>query len=66
MKRDDYIGLVLCVGFGLWWALFPNSVIKFYTWFHHGRVSLPKQSAVRVVGVLWIASVLAVAIHALR
>jgi hypothetical protein len=66
MKHDDYIGLVPYVGFGLWWVLFPNSVIKFYTWFGRRRVSLPKQSAVRVLGVLWIALVLAVEIYALR
>lgn len=52
MKRGDYIGLIVCVGYGLWMLLLPNSVLKFYKWFHRGRGSLPKQSVVRVVGAL--------------
>ncbi len=66
MEREDYIGLAICVGFGLWWVLLPNSVIKFYTWFHGGRVPLPKQFVIRPAGGLWIALVLAVTMFALK
>jgi len=66
MKLSDCIGLGMCVGFGLWWVLLPNSVVRFYTWFHHGRVKLPRVSTVRLVGGLWIALVLAITIFSLR
>jgi len=64
MNRGDYIGLAVFGSFGLWWLLFPNSVIRFYTWFHGGRVSLPRQVAIRVLGGLWIALVLAITMFA--
>jgi succinate-acetate transporter protein len=66
MKPEDYIGLTVFVGFGLWWVLFPNSVIRFYGWFHRGKVSMPRQSAVRMLGALWIAFVLGVTLYALK
>ncbi len=60
MKRGDYIGLVVFVEFGLWWVLFPKTVIRFYERFHRRRVALPKYSAIRVIGLLWVALVLAI------
>jgi hypothetical protein len=65
-EASDYIGLIVFVGFGLWWVLFPNSVIRFYEWFHRRKISAPKQSIVRIVGVLWIALVLWVTLHAVK
>ena len=66
MKLSDYIGLGVFVGFGLWWVLLPNSVVRFYTWFHRGRIRLPRPSLVRLVGGLWIALVLAITIFSAR
>jgi len=63
MNLSDYIALILFAGFGLWWLLFPNSVIRFYTWFHRGRISIPRNlMIIRVAGGLWIALVLVVTI----
>jgi len=42
------------MGFGLWWIVFPASVIGFYTRFHKGRVKTPGAFAVRLTGVLWV------------
>jgi hypothetical protein len=66
MKAQDYLGLILFVGFGLWWVLFPNSVIRFYQWFHGGKVSVRKPLMVRVVGVLWIVMVLGVTLYQVK
>ena len=66
MKPQDYIGLIVFVGFGLWWVLFPISVIRFYEWFHRGKASIPKPSIVRTAGVLWIALVLGLTLHAIK
>ena len=54
MKLSDYLGYALAVEFGLWLAVFPASVIDFYTWFHKGRVRMPGAFAVRLTGALWI------------
>ena len=45
---------VLAVSFGLWWVIFPVSVIRFYTWFHGGKVKMPKPSGVRIAGAVWL------------
>jgi len=66
MKPNDYLGLAVCVGFGLWWVLFPNSVIRFYPWFHRRKMSMPRPLVVRAVGLLWIALVLGVTLHGLK
>ena len=49
MKTENYLGLTLSVGFGLWWALFPNGVIRFYEWFHRRKMSTPKPLAIRTL-----------------
>jgi succinate-acetate transporter protein len=66
MRSQDYLGLTVFVGFGLWWALFPNSVIRFYLRFLPGRVPTPNPLTVRIVGVLWVVLVLGVTLHRLR
>ena len=62
MKLSDYLGFALAVGFGLWWVVFPASVIGFYTWFHKGRVKTLSAFAVRLTGVLWILLVTSVVV----
>jgi hypothetical protein len=54
MKPSDYFGFAAALGFGLWWLAFPASVISFYSWFHRGRVVMPKTSGVRMAGALWV------------
>ena len=44
---------VIFGGFGLWWALFPNSVIRFYKWFHNGKVKMASPKAIRIIGIIW-------------
>jgi hypothetical protein len=66
MKPSDYLGFALSVGFGLWWAVFPRSVVSFYTWFHRGRVKMPGIFLVRLVGVLWILMVFIVTVISFR
>jgi hypothetical protein len=63
MKAQDYLGLTLFVGFGLWWVLFPNSVIRFYQWLHRGKVSVRKPLMIRVLGVVWLVMVLGVTLY---
>jgi hypothetical protein len=66
MKAQGYLGLAVIVGFGLWWVLSPNSVIRFYQWFHREQVSVPKPLMIRVVGVLWIVLVLGVTLYQVK
>lgn len=54
MKLSDYLGFGLTLGFGLWWLVFPKSVIKFYTWFHRGEAKMPGTFGIRIAGMLWI------------
>jgi hypothetical protein len=62
MKPSDYIGFGCCFTFGLWWLLFPRSVIGFYTWFHSGRAKMPGTLGVRLSGAVWVAVVFGVLI----
>lgn len=66
MKNSDIIGLLLVVGFGLWWAILPNNVIRFYTWFHSRSkwYAAPKPIAVRIIGIIFVAWVLFLYIQA--
>ena len=60
MRPSDYLGFGASFGFGLWWLLFPRSVIGFYTWFHGGRARIPGTFGVRLCGALLVALVFAV------
>jgi hypothetical protein len=45
--------------FGLWWAIAPRSVIRFYAWFHQRRlkrkpVPMPSLLVVRISGIVWV------------
>ncbi|PYJ96016.1 MAG: hypothetical protein DME23_22035 [Verrucomicrobia bacterium] len=54
MKLNDCLGFGLLIGFGLWWLIFPKSVVGFYSWFHRGGVRMPNSTGFRLVGALWI------------
>ena len=56
IQIQDIVGLVLAISFGLWWILFPQSVIDFYARFHPARVAKPL--GVRMLGALWVAFVI--------
>jgi hypothetical protein len=58
----DILGLLPFISFGFWFVLFPNSVIKFYTWFHKGKARKYKPSAVRILGVVWLLLILGIEI----
>jgi hypothetical protein len=60
MQTSEYIGFAAFLSFGLWWLVFPRSVIAFYTRFHRGAVRMPPASGVRIAGALWIALVIIV------
>jgi succinate-acetate transporter protein len=66
MRAQDSFGLIAFAAFGLWWVLFPKSVISFYRRFHRGKISSPKPVAIRVVGALWVALVLAMILYRAR
>jgi hypothetical protein len=56
MKLEEILGGAPFFAFGLWWLLAPRSVIRFYARFHKSHnIVLPKESAVRVAGALWLA-----------
>ena len=50
---DTIVPYLFFAGFGIWWAIFPKSVIKFYTWFHKGKVKMPKPNVIRIIGIAW-------------
>ena len=60
MAVSDVIGFAAAFGFGLWCLLLPHTVIRFYTWFHRGKVSMPPQRGVRLAGAMWLTLVAAV------
>ena len=60
MKPYDYVGVFFCIGFGLCYIVMPHKVIRFYEWFHSGKVKMPQPFGVRLAGVIWILLVLAV------
>ena len=60
MTTSDAVGSSFVIAFGLWWILLPNSVIRFYTWFHRGELKLPAVRGVRLAGAIWLIVVVAV------
>jgi hypothetical protein len=65
MSASDIGGLVLFSSFGMWWALAPRSVVRFYSWFHKGSTSRLTPEArsfriVRILGLLWVVLVITV------
>jgi hypothetical protein len=66
MRTSDYVGFGFLVGFGLWWLIFPRSVIRLYTSFHRGTVALPRTGGIRIAGAIWMAIVVFGAFTLLR
>ena len=54
MTTSDSLPFVAFISFGVWWLAFPQSVIRFYAWFHKGKIKLPQPAAVRAIGAGWI------------
>lgn len=54
MSAKDIFPFGLLIGFGLWWVIFPQTVIRFYTWFHKGRAKMPQPPVIRVIGAAWV------------
>jgi hypothetical protein len=58
VSKSDLIGSAAVIAWGLWWVLFPTSVVRFYKWFlgkWSPAVMLPGQ--VRLAGWVWLALV---------
>jgi len=55
VQTQAILGLVLAISFGLWWLLFPESVIRLYTRFNRGKVARP--IGIRLLGAMWVAFV---------
>ena len=54
MAISDYFGFSFVFGWGLWWIIFPNSVVALDTWLKkrsNRKVYSPAQ--VRMGGVIW-------------
>jgi succinate-acetate transporter protein len=66
MKPSDDVGFALFLGFGLWWVIFPKIVIRFYAWFHRGRIKPPSVLGVRLAGAMWILLMMIVMVFSLR
>jgi len=54
VKLSDYLGFGLFLAIGLWWTIFPESVIRFYTRFHRGLVAMPRPWESGWLGIAWI------------
>jgi tellurite resistance protein TehA-like permease len=64
MSTQDILAFVLFAGFGLWLAILPKTVIRFYTWFHKGRFPMPRPTVIRVIGACWVILVSALTLTA--
>lgn len=60
MNLEDYLVFGLCLGFGLWWLLFPQSVLGFYKKLHRHQVNLPNTFGVRIAGVMWLTLIISI------
>lgn len=54
MKTSDYIWLGILMIFGLWWLLFPQSVLTFYASIFKDHAKFPKPLVIRLGGLLWV------------
>ena len=50
---SDILSIIVFSGFGFWFLLFPQNVIKFYSWFHKGEINWTTKQ-VRLSGLLWL------------
>jgi hypothetical protein len=60
MLGRDVLGFGAAALFGIWWVLLPESVLRFYRWFHRGKAKLPGPGGVRLSGAVWLLVVAAV------
>jgi hypothetical protein len=54
-------GIVPFILFGLWWILFPGSVLTFYEWIYARDLSgtkIPGPQVIRALGAAWLLAVL--------
>jgi succinate-acetate transporter protein len=55
MSKSDIFGCALFSSFGLWLILAPQSVIRFYKWFHRNKLlPMPTMKVLRILGLFWI------------
>jgi Na+/proline symporter len=52
MNQSGIPMLILVIGFGLWWVLAPESVIRFYSRMNPNRSRTPRQ--IRLAGLAWL------------
>jgi hypothetical protein len=62
MQESDYWGFTACFCFGLWFLLFPRSVIRFYSSLFGSKMQKMSLIGTRVAGGLWIVLMLVVLI----
>ena len=55
---SDGLLLAFSLLVGLWWLCLPASVIRFYTWFHRNKGTLPRPGVLRLAGGVWCAVVI--------
>ena len=54
---SDIIMIIVTISFGMWFLIFPKSVIRFYTWFFHMcNYEFPAHEPIkiRMAGLIWI------------
>ncbi|PYU92854.1 MAG: hypothetical protein DMG08_11605 [Acidobacteria bacterium] len=61
---SDYIGFGIFLGWGLWWLVFPNSAIRFYSGFTPGGLKAPRPLVVRLAGAFVLLLVVMLAVFA--
>jgi succinate-acetate transporter protein len=64
-KMNDTAWTIAFASFGAWWLVAPESVIRFYHWFHRrsrSQVQMPKPMEIRLLGLSQITLVVCVAV----
>jgi succinate-acetate transporter protein len=64
MPISDLLAITVFVSFGLWWLLLPQSVARFYPWFHRRKIKMPEPIVIRIIGGVWIIIVFALVLSA--
>ena len=63
--REDWLGLTVMIGFGLWLIVFPQVYVRFFAWmvkrYSYGGARVPNAMAIRVIGIVWLLAVIAFA-----
>jgi hypothetical protein len=66
MSFSNLIHVFVFDGLGLWLLAFPRSVIRVYAWLRRGEFKRPSPTAIRLLGLAWIAVMVAVALPPLK